>query len=185
MARLLQNAGQDASDSYKQFHPPELVSEILCTQYVGSVDETTFATPQHEKSAAAVQSSAEQSVRGEPLVLVNVDDFEKEALTTMSASTAAWLESGADDELTKHWNRNDFSKISLRPRVLRDVTDIDTTASIMGFASSLPVFISPTGITRLAHENGECELTIAAGLAGIVQVVSTAASVPIETIMEA
>jgi len=118
-------------------------------------------------------------------LIINVNDFEKVAERRAQRGAWAFFASAADDEITKKWNSTDFSKIALRPRVLRDVGTVDTSTTILGFPTSMPVFVSPCGMNKLAHPNGECEITIAAGKAGIIQVVSTVSSQPIEKVMAA
>lgn len=118
-------------------------------------------------------------------IIINVNDFERVAERRASSATWAFMASAADDELTKRWNARDFAKIALRPRVLRDVATVDTSTTILGFPTSMPVFVSPTGLNKLAHPNGECEITAAVGKAGLIQVVSTVSSQPIEKVMEA
>lgn len=121
----------------------------------------------------------------QPNVIINVNDFEKAAETLSPPGAWAFFASAADDEITKKWNSRDFSKIALRPRVLRNVGTVDTSTTILGFPSRMPLFVSPCGMNKMAHPNGECEITTAAGKAGIIQVVSTVSSQPIEKVMAA
>lgn len=118
-------------------------------------------------------------------IIISVDDFERVAERRAQPRAWAFFASAADDEITKGWNCQDFSKIALRPRVLRDVGTVDTSATILGFPTSMPIFVSPCGLNKMAHPNGECEITTAAGKAGIIQVVSTVTSQSIEKIMDA
>jgi L-lactate dehydrogenase (cytochrome) len=75
--------------------------------------------------------------------------------------------------------------VYLRPRILRNVEQIDTRASILGFPCTLPVFVSPAAMAKLAHPAGECAIAAAAGREGLIQVVSTASSMPVEKVMAA
>ncbi len=60
-----------------------------------------------------------------------------------------------------------------RPRILRDVTSVDWSTTILGQKSSLPVYISATALGKLGHPDGELNLTRAAGKHGVIQMVST------------
>lgn len=80
---------------------------------------------------------------------------QKAAEAILKPKAFAYYASAADDELTKNWNNESFSKIRLRPRVLRDVTDADLSTTILGTRSSLPLFIAPAAMGRLAHPEGE------------------------------
>lgn len=88
-------------------------------------------------------------------VLQNLDDFETEARKVLSEK--AWIYySSATDTLFSHINnRSSFSKVNLRPRVLRNVARVSMSRSIMGHRSSLPVFIAPAALAKLGHPDGE------------------------------
>jgi L-lactate dehydrogenase (cytochrome) len=80
-----------------------------------------------------------------------------------SSSPSAYYRSAADDERTFDWNRESFSHVRLRPRVLRNVTSADLSTTLLGCKTSMPVFISPAAMGRLAHPDGEkCLLRAAA-----------------------
>jgi L-lactate dehydrogenase (cytochrome) len=66
--------------------------------------------------------------------------------------------SGADDEVTLRENHLAFSRIWLKPRVLRNVTSISTESDILGFKTSLPLYISATALAKLANHEGEVRL---------------------------
>jgi isopentenyl diphosphate isomerase/L-lactate dehydrogenase-like FMN-dependent dehydrogenase len=61
---------------------------------------------------------------------------------------------------------------------------VNTATSILGFATSLPVYVSPVGIAKFAHPDGECALAAAAGKEGLVQVLANGSSMPIERVMK-
>lgn len=62
---------------------------------------------------------------------------------------------GADSGSTLRENIDAFKKYRIRPRVLRDVSNIDTSVSIFGTTSSIPLGVAPTAMQRLAHSDGE------------------------------
>lgn len=70
------------------------------------------------------------------------------------------------------WNRDAFSTIRFRPRVLRNVRPVDLTTSIVGHRSTMPVYISPAAMGRLAHTEGEKCLARTAAAHGIPYIVS-------------
>jgi L-lactate dehydrogenase (cytochrome) len=69
------------------------------------------------------------------------------------------------------WNRDAFSLIRFRPRVLRNVLPVDLSTSILGHRSRMPVYISPAAMGRLAHPEGEKCLVRTAAAHGIPYVV--------------
>lgn len=99
--------------------------------------------------------------------IVSVNDFEKAAEGYLSASGWAYYSSGAEDEISIRESYRIFQKISLRPRILRRVDSISTATSVLGFPSSLPFYISPTGIGKYAHQDAEVIITKVAGKEGI------------------
>jgi L-lactate dehydrogenase (cytochrome) len=65
---------------------------------------------------------------------------------------------------------------------MRNVKDLDLSTTILGQHSSLPVFIAPAALAKLAHPDGECGLARGAGETGIIQMVSSSASMTPEAI---
>lgn len=92
---------------------------------------------------------------------------------------------GANDETTLAANRNDFSKITFRPHMLTDVTHRDIKTKVAGIDLDFPVMVSPAGLLRVAHTEGELAIARAAGKTGVVFVVSTAGSWSMEELADA
>ena len=91
---------------------------------------------------------------------------------------------GAYDEVTLSANRSDFSDILFRPKLLTDVSNRNQRTRVVGQELAFPVMVSPAGLIRLAHTEGELAIARAAGNTGVVFVVSTAASWSMEEIAE-
>jgi len=66
----------------------------------------------------------------------------------------------------------------LRPRVLVDVSAVDTATRVLGTPVRAPVLLAPCAFNAFAHPEAERAVARAAERAGSLQVVSTAASVP-------
>lgn len=73
-------------------------------------------------------------------------------------------------------NRDIFKRIFLRPRVMRDVSSVDTSTTVLGVPSSIPVYVSPTARNGMGNPEGEAAVARGAGAAGILQVLSHYAS---------
>lgn len=110
-------------------------------------------------------------------VCQNLDDIEGIARKKLTRKAWAYFNSAADSLTSFNTNRRDWSKVSFRPRVLRNVARVDMRRKIMGHASELPFFISPAAMAKLAHEDGELCLSNGAATNGIVYCPSTYASV--------
>lgn len=93
-----------------------------------------------------------------------------------------YIDGAAEDELTASRNEWAYERLEFRPRVLRDVSAIDTTARILGQPSTLPLILAPTGFSRMAHSQGELAVVRAAERAGVPYVLSTLSTRSIEEV---
>ncbi|GAA1614706.1 alpha-hydroxy acid oxidase [Actinoplanes couchii] len=96
-----------------------------------------------------------------------------------------YTDGAAEGELSLTRARQAFQDIEFHPRVLRDVANVDTSATVFGGPSALPFGIAPTGFTRLMQTEGETAGAGAAGAAGIPFTLSTLGTTSIETVKEA
>ena len=111
---------------------------------------------------------------------LNIADLETVCRRRMGKEGLDYYTSAADDELTLRENRSAFQRVFLIPRVLVNVKSVDLSAQLLGTACSMPLYISACALGKLAHPDGECALTRAAGGAGILQMCPTLASCTIE-----
>ncbi|BGP08453.1 hypothetical protein JCM10049v2_004300 [Rhodotorula toruloides] len=178
---LLKFAGRDATEEYEPIHPPGTIEEALSAdKHLGDVDMSTLLPEQKIVEQAVPKSTTAGDA---PMTLgacLNLDDIEKAAERLLKPKAWAYYRSAADDERTHNWNRESFYSVRLRPRVLRDVTTVDLSASILGHTSSLPIYISPAAMGRLAHPDGEKCLARVAAAHQIPYMVSANASVGFE-----
>ena len=86
---------------------------------------------------------------------INVDDVEKLAFTKLTVNSLSYYYSGAGDEETLRENKLAFKRIRLSPRVLVDVSNVDTSCSIQGYKISMPICLAPSALQKLAHVDGE------------------------------
>lgn len=117
--------------------------------------------------------------------MVSVNDFETVAKQYLSPTGWAYYSSAADDEHSKHDAGRAFRKLTLRARVLRNVDLVDTRTTILGKSTTLPVYVSPSGLGKYAHPNAECAFASGAGKEGVIQVIPTIPSMTIEEIFKA
>ncbi|KAJ1932328.1 Hydroxyacid oxidase 1 [Linderina macrospora] len=111
---------------------------------------------------------------------VSLDDFEKYAHANLDRNALDYYKSGAQDMLTLRDNQHAFDRIAIRPRVLRDVSSLDTTTSILGRQISSPVCIAPTAMQRMAHPEGECATARAAHRKNTCMILSSWSTTSIE-----
>ncbi|MPZ24164.1 MAG: alpha-hydroxy-acid oxidizing protein [Dehalococcoidia bacterium] len=116
---------------------------------------------------------------------VNLNDFEEIARGRMEAGAFDYYAGGAGEEITLRENVLAFQRRRLRPRVLNDITGIDTTTTILGRRAELPIGLPPTALHGLAHPEGELASGRACADAGIVFCLSTLSSRSIEEVAAA
>jgi len=92
----------------------------------------------------------------------NIDDFRKLAKARLPFPVFDYIDGAADDELTKARNTAAFAGVDLVPDVLAGVAEIDTSCTILGRRSALPLMLSPTAVQRAFHWQGETAVARAA-----------------------
>jgi L-lactate dehydrogenase (cytochrome) len=112
----------------------------------------------------------------------NVDDLRLLAKRRLPGGVFDYFDGAAEDEVTKAENSSAFSKVELRPRVLVDVSSIDTSTTIMGQPVPFPIALSPTGFTRIAHPDGELAVARVAGAVNLPYTLSTLGTRSIEEV---
>jgi len=112
--------------------------------------------------------------------VANVEDLRKLAKRRLPIGVFDYIDGGAEDEITLRKNVEAYRKVSFKPRVLRDMANIDTSTSLFGRRLDFPLVLAPTGFTRIAHSEGELAAVRAATRAGIPFTLSTMATRSIE-----
>jgi L-lactate dehydrogenase (cytochrome) len=115
----------------------------------------------------------------------DIDDLARLARKRLPAGVAGYLDGGGEDEWTLRRNRKAFGEVELVPRVLRDVSKLDTSATVLGTPVPLPLVLSPVGAPRMFHHEGELAVARAARHAGLPYGVSTLATQSLEDIAAA
>lgn len=112
----------------------------------------------------------------EDINLVNVFDYERQAAERLSAGPLAYYAGGALDERTLNDNRAAFGRRRLVPRMMTDVSTVDTSVEIFGRRWPFPIWIAPTALQRMAHPDGELATARAAAARGLTMALSSSAS---------
>ncbi len=114
--------------------------------------------------------------------VADVNDLRKVAKRRLPRGIFDYIDGGAEDERTLDRNSSSFSKIEFRPRVLRDVSELDTSTTLFGKTIPSPLLFAATGFTRIADSQGELAVARAAARAGIPYGLSTMATRSIEEV---
>ena len=75
---------------------------------------------------------------------LTLDGSERPRWSCRLAGSLAYIAGGAGEERTLRWNREAFSRLRLRPRVLVDVSAVSTETTVLGAPVSMPVLVAPT-----------------------------------------
>lgn len=102
-----------------------------------------------------------------------------------SGSTWDYVAGAALTETTLRRNRYALDSYAFLPRVLRDVSEIDMTATVLGQKLRTPVVIQPMGSLGLMTAEGGCAIARACARYGTLQTVSSVAGQSLESIAEA
>lgn len=112
----------------------------------------------------------------------NVSDLRRLAHRRLPAGVFDYVDGAAEDEVALDRNHRGFRRLGLRPEVLRDVSDVDTTTTVLGRDVAFPLVLAPTGFTRIVDPAGELAVARAAARAGIPYTLSTLATRSIEEV---
>lgn len=97
----------------------------------------------------------------------------------------AYYSGGAEEETLIAENEVAWRRHRLHPKVLRDVSTISTSTTVLGDEVMLPVLVAPTAIQKLAHPEGEAATARGAALAGTVMCLSSLSNTPLEEVASA
>jgi 4-hydroxymandelate oxidase len=101
----------------------------------------------------------------------------------MSPGAFAFCAAGADDEITARENAEAWRALRLRPRVLRDITQIDTATTLLGTSVPTPLIVAPSGRHKIYHPEGEKATARGASAAGALYVLANNATVAFDEIV--
>ena len=116
---------------------------------------------------------------------VCLTDFEPLARARVSAMAWEYVNGAAADETTVRWNREAFSRIRLKPRVLNDVSKLDPRVTLYGHEHQFPILLAPTAAHKLMHPEGELATARGAGAAHASFVLSSFSTTRIEDVAAA
>ncbi|NVO54215.1 alpha-hydroxy-acid oxidizing protein [Rhodobacteraceae bacterium B1Z28] len=114
----------------------------------------------------------------------NFHDFRKLAKRRLPGPIFNYIDGGSDDEVTYRENTNAFDRCDLLPSVLRGVSEVDMSVTVMGQKLDMPVYCSPTALQRLFHHQGERAVAAAAEKYGTMFGVSSLGTVSLEELRQ-
>lgn len=114
----------------------------------------------------------------------SIEDLRRMAKKRLPRAVFDFFDGGAEDEITLRDNEAAYKRTRLVPRVLTDVSVIDSSALLLGQRAALPLAISPTGAVGFGWRGGDIAIARAAVAAGIPYSLSSTATASIEQIAD-
>ena len=96
-----------------------------------------------------------------------------------------YTDGAADEEVSLRRSRQAYARVEFNPTVLRDVSVVDKSTTILGKPVAAPIVFAPTGFTRMMHTEGEPAVARVAARMGIPYVLSTMGTTSIERLANA
>ena len=115
---------------------------------------------------------------------VNIEDLRVLAKRRLPRAIFDFFDGGAEDEVTLRENRAAFERVRLLPRVLVDVSKVDTAIDLFGKRAALPLAIAPTGGISAGRYGAELILARAAKAVGVPFTMATPSAFSIEKVGE-
>ena len=137
------------------------------------------------RSVVRLKSIERDAVQRRLSKAANVDDYRAIAKRRLPAGVFDYIDGAAEDESAMARNASRFADRTLVPRVLRDVSDIDVSTTVLGEPSAMPLIVAPTGFPRIAHPDGELATARSAARHGVPFGLSTMGTRSIEEVAAA
>lgn len=117
-----------------------------------------------------------------PIVPVAFHQLEAEAQKILSEENYASIAGGAGREQGLSNNLSGFNKWAIVPKMLTDVSSVDTSINIFGKKYAAPLMLSPVGVLELAHKKADVAVAKAAAKMSTPLIISSQSSYSIEEI---
>ncbi len=116
------------------------------------------------------------------MIISSTADYRAAAQKRLPPFLFHYIDGGAYAEQTLRRNVDDLAAVALRQRVLKDMSRLDTSIELFGEKLSIPVALSPVGLTGMYRRRGEVQAARAADAHGIPFTMSTVSVCPIEEV---
>lgn len=119
------------------------------------------------------------------MIISSGNDYREAARRRLPRFLFDYIDGGAYAEYTLKRNVSDLSEVALRQRVLKDMSSLDLSTEIFGERLSMPLALSPVGLTGMYAKRGEVQAAKAADKKGLPFTLSTVSVCPIEEVVPA
>lgn len=100
------------------------------------------------------------------MIISSANDYREAARRRLPPFLFHYIDGGAYAEYTLKRNVEDLSKIALRQRVLNDMSQLSLETKLFDETLSMPVALSPVGLTGMYARRGEVQAAVAADKRG-------------------
>jgi L-lactate dehydrogenase (cytochrome) len=184
---VLNASGEDASTTFHAFHKASVLTDVATPYRIGRLSVSDTGSEDAEPVASA-SFEIQRCTSAQVDSFANVRQFEEESLKRLPpALGAGFIGYGSEDNMSLDANLEGYIRYSLRPRVLRDVSNMNTTTSILGGRVKLdfPVLVAPFTNAKAAHPEGEIAVGAAVAAAGVGYAVPHYANYPLPEVRDA
>jgi len=123
-----------------------------------------------------------KNINGDKPFPICFDDLEQAVADKIPAGPYGYVRSGAGGEESLRNNRHAFTKYSIVPRFLTDVSNPDTSIELFGKKHPTPFLFAPVGMNKMAHKDGELAVVRAAEKLEMPYIQSTVSSYALEEV---
>lgn len=169
-------AGTDASIIFNAFHGLDFPEKYLpkakhLGPLIGEIEQApNILADNSEKRQKYIQNKPDISM------IYNASDFEYVARRVMPELAWVYYSAGSEDEMSLRENHNAYSRIFFKPRVLRNVREVDISTTLMGTPVSAPFYCSAAAMAKMGHPEGELSIARGCGRENILQMICNHAS---------
>jgi len=114
--------------------------------------------------------------------IVNLDELEQQAKHQLDQPSYDFVAGGAGSELTLRANREGFQRITIMPRVLTGIKQVDTSMNLLGQRLSMPIYVTPMANHGVVHPMAEVGSAQGAKKAGTLFVAPTGSNKTLEEV---
>ena len=112
----------------------------------------------------------------------NIDDLRLIAKRNLPGGVFDYIDGAAEDEEALARSIRVFEGVLFRPRVLRDMSSVDLSTTLLGKKIPFPLALSPTGFGRISDSQGELAVARSAARVGLPYTLSTMGTRSIEEV---
>jgi isopentenyl diphosphate isomerase/L-lactate dehydrogenase-like FMN-dependent dehydrogenase len=114
--------------------------------------------------------------------IINIEDLRRAARRRLPPVVFAYIDGGAEDEITLRENSRAFRDVAFRPRQCVAVPGCDLRTTILGTTCDLPFLLAPVGFSRMFYPRGEVHAAREANAAGTAFILSTFSGTRLEEV---